>query len=598
MDNIQKIVKCNICARECYIKEGAKGWCGKYTIKNGNLTEILPDSYLVICCISIETMPMLHFYPKGKFLQITTTGCNFNCPGCVSTVLVKELGTNNSALQYKTPGQIIEMAKQENCIGISFLMNDPLASYFTFLNVAKAAKQANLLVGCSTNGYFTENSSRQLAPYLDFINIGIKGFSDNDYKDCGGESIKPVLKSIKIFHELNVHIEISCTYKKDDDVSIKKLALWMEKSGYNIPLQIMRYIPLEGADPRLESTVSQAEKICQSLKEFISYVYLFNSPGTDFLNTYCPNCGSLLIERDFYGPMGAKVKEIYLGSDCKCPKCKNYVPIKGLQTRADYKEKAFEGGYPFTRALEMIQAILIACGVDNLDDVVKVWVKMLEGDNMNHLHHDLQSIEQYILTVAKYAKHVGLDEKATELTSYMKEKVSEIKEKLKNVKNKPRVYYAMGKPLFCIKDERFENQIVTAAGGISVNKEIKGDGRPGFNITVEELNRLNPDVIFISSFLSNTTEDFYHDCVISGIKVNAVLSKRIFTHPYPNWDFGSPRWILGLMNIANILHPGIFKFDIYSEANNFYRLFYNIDFNPCCINLSFAKPTNNWQWKN
>jgi len=596
MDHIQKIKKCYICARECSIQEGGSGQCRKYTVRKGQLVEIAPDQYLVVCCISIETMPVLHFYPKGKFLQITTTGCNFDCPGCISTVLVKEVGLSNTALQHKTADQIIKQAKEEECLGISFLMNDPLASYFTFLNVAKKAKRANLLVGCSSNGYFTYESSRLLAPYLDFINIGIKGFSDAEYKNCGGNSIENVLERIRTFDNHGIHLEVSYTYKRGDEAAIENFASWLRESGYNIPLQIMRYIPLEGAAPELEPTINEAEHLCRALKQKLNHVYLFNSPGTEFLDTYCPECGNILIERDFYGPMGAKTKKINVNNERKCPKCNHLIPIPGLQKRDGYMEKAFEGGYPFTRALEMIQAILIASGVNKLSHVVKVWEKVLTENYLDNLHNDLQSIDQYILTIKKFAGYVGAEEKATELISYMQGKVAEIREKLQGVTNRPRVYYAMGKPLFCLKGERFENQLVTAAGGISVNKEIMGDGRPGMTITVEEINRLNPEVIFISSFLSNTPDDFYRECMTKGIKVDAVSSKRIFTHAYPNWDFGSPRWILGLMNMANILHPELFKFDLFEEAKYFYSNFYNTKFEPELINLSFAKPANNWKW--
>ncbi|HAG12010.1 MAG TPA: radical SAM protein [Desulfotomaculum sp.] len=598
MDNIQQIVKCNICARECGIKEGGAGFCRKYTAVDGDLHEIAPDKYLVVCCISIETMPMQHFYPGGKFLQITTTGCNFDCLGCVSTVVVKEMGIDSTALQYMTAEQIVEKAIEENCIGITFLMNDPIASFFTFLNVAKKARASNLMVGCSSNGYFTAESSQQLAPYLDFINIGIKGFSDEEYQACGAAGFKPVLESIKTFIGAGTHVEVSCTYKKYDEPGIGKFAAWLTESDYNIPLQIMRYIPLEEAAPEFEPTINEAECLCRALKQTLNHVYLFNSPGTEYLNTYCPECGNVLIARDFYGPMGAKTKKINSSSEGKCLQCNNLISIPGLQPRDGYKEKAFEGGYPFTRALEMIQAILIASGVVKLSDVVKVWEKILSEENgLDNLHLDLNSISRYISVIQKFTSYIGADEKAKKLTLYMQEKINQINEKLVNAAFRPRVYYAMGKPLFCLKGERFENQLVTAAGGVSVNKEVQGDGRPGLTISVEELNRLNPEVIFISSFISNTIEDFYRECLTKGIKVDAVRSKRIINHSYPNWDFGSPRWILGLMNIANILHPEMFSFDMLEEAKYFYSTFYNTDFDPERINLSFAKPVNNWRWK-
>ena len=597
MDNIQKVNQCYICANECIIKEGNTGLCKKYTISNGELIETAPDKYLVVCGISIETMPMLHFHPKGKFLQITTTGCNLNCPGCISTILVQEIGQNSAALHHMTADQIIDKAKEEHCMGISFLMNDPIASYFTFQNVATKAKAANLLVGCSTNGYLTKKSAQTMAAYIDYVNIGLKGFSDAEYMICGAKSITPVLESIEIFYDAGIHIEVSCTYKKNDEKSVENFASWLNQSNYEIPLQIMRYIPLEGANPALEPTICEAEQLATVLKEKLRYVYLFNSPGTKFLNTYCHHCGCLLVERDFYGPMGAKTRKIGLDVDNKCPECQQSIPIKGLKQRDDYTEEAFEGGYPFTRGLDMIKAILIASGVDRISDVVNIWERMLTGENMSNWHHDLQSIEKYILSIQKFAEYSGTEKKALELSTYMQSKYDEIQVKLQDVTSKPRVYYVMGKPLFCLKGERFENQLVEAAGGISVNKEVIGDGRPGMNISKQQLNELNPEVIFISSFLSNSIDDFYKECLTKGIKVNAVHSKRIFTHTYPNWDFGSPRWILGLMNIANILHPELFHFDMFEEAEYMYREFYHREFDAEKINLSFATPTSDWHWR-
>lgn len=597
MDHNKKMSNCYICGRMCAIDENQTGACGKYTCREGKLAEITPDKYLVVCCISIETMPVLHFRPNGKFLQITTTGCNFNCPGCVSTILVRELDQNSAVLKHMTPDELIKKAVEEDCIGISFLMNDPLASYFTFLNVAKAAKTAGLLVGCSTNGYFTRQSLDKLTPFLDFVNVGIKGFSDEEYHICGAESIGPVLENLMALYKAGVHVEVSCTYKNGGEESLEAFASWLSHNGLNIPVQIMRYIPLEGAEPELEPKISLSEALCGQLKEKLDYVYLFNTPGTALLNTYCPQCGSLLIQRDFYGPMGAKVRNVCIGADAKCPECGRDIPISGLAQREGYSEKSFEGGYPFTRALEMIQAVLVASGADRLPEVAKVWEKVLLDDDFDALHKDLNSISRYISLIEKLSALCGRPEKGNALAEYLKSRVGEIENKLKDVKYRPRVYYAMGKPLFCLNGERFENQLITAAGGLSVNMEVQGEGRPGLTITAEELTALNPEIIFISSFLSNATDDFLKECHEKNIRADAVESGRIYAHPCPNWDFGSPRWILGLMYIANILHPRVFSFDLQKEAETFYREFYNCEFNPSEINLSFSKPSTKWKWK-
>jgi len=155
----------------------------------------------------------------------------------------------------------------------------------------------------------------------------------------------------------------------------------------------------------------------------------------------------------------------------------------------------------------------------------------------------------------------------------------------------------MGKPLFAIKGERLENQLVETAGGHSVNKELAIDGRPGETLTPTELMVLNPEVVFISAFISTPVESFYQSCKENGIDVLAIRDRKVYLHPSPSWDFGNPRWILGLMNMANLLHPDIYHFDMEEESQYFYHEFYQTNYDPSVINRSFSKPTRYWNWK-
>lgn len=592
-------MKCEICERSCIISQSGTGACGLYENNGKEIVEKFPNKYLIECPISIETMPMLHFYPGQKFLQISTVGCNFNCPGCVSTVIVKEMNSKSKALKELTPEEVVNEAKKNNCIGIAFLMNDPIASFQTFIKVSEVAKNNGLLVGCSSNTYFTEDSLNKIAKHLDFINIGFKGMSDDTYFKCGGSTVKPVLRNMKLLHERGVHIEVSCMYSNSNKEEVVELAKNIEEISVDIPLQIMRFIPLEGADCSLEPSIKAAEELQKQLRQLLNYVYLFNSPGTDLLNTYCPKCGELIYKRDFYGPMGAKlrpIKDVNFTKKEICPNCGFKLSSKGTLAEIKYQEGAFQGGYPFTRALEMMESILITIGVSDKNEIVKVWESVLCNKQLENLHVNIQNLNTYIESVRDFGKVINYENEAEKLANYLEEKLSLIQQGLTRVKDKPRVYYAMGKPLFCIKGERMENQLIEAAGGISVSKELDCSGRPGMKISVEQLNELNPDVIFISAFISNPVEDFYDECIKVGIDVEAVKNKRIYAHLAPGWDFGSPRWILGLMYIANILHPDIYNFDVIKEAKEFYEKFYNIEFSLTDINRSFAKPSNKWRF--
>ncbi|MBN1432310.1 MAG: ABC transporter substrate-binding protein [Methanomicrobiaceae archaeon] len=73
-------------------------------------------------------------------------------------------------------------------------------------------------------------------------------------------------------------------------------------------------------------------------------------------------------------------------------------------------------------------------------------------------------------------------------------------------------------------------------------------------------------------------------CIREGLNTRAVKNGRIF-NMVPGWDFGIPRWILGLMHLANILHPELF---LESERKEYYMKFYR-DSETDTTNRSFVK---------
>ena len=596
MDKIQEIATCDICARGCLLREGEKGACGNYALRDGAIREMTPRSYLLVCPISIETMPMLHYHPRGKFLQVTTAGCNFSCPGCVSTSFVKGLEESRDILTCHEPKEIISMARQEECLGITFMMNDPLASYFTFLELAVKAKSAGLLVGCATNAYFTEKRARELAPYLDFINVGMKGFSDGDYQFCGVSSLLPVLNNVCYFRNRGIHVEVSCLYRKGNELNLLDLARWIDTVDGDIPLQLMRYIPLEDASPEWEPAPAEGESLCGELRRILPYVYLFNTPGTESLNTRCPRCGEVLIVRDFYGPMGAVVRDGGMKGAESCPCCDSETVIISPGRRPAYRESGFAGGYPFTRALDMLESMLIAMGIKDKGKLISCRKELLKGKGLMDFHREIQSPESYLEALLKYGGIAGAKENARRLVGYMEARMMEVKRKAEESALHPRTLYIMGKSHFVLKGERFENRLIKLAGGVPVNDLIDIEGRPGMTVSGETLTDLNPQVIFVSSFLSNSEEALYEEYRAKGVKMEALANERIYTHPYPNIDFGSPRWILGLMHIANKLHPDTCRFSLEEEEEFFYRSFYGIYFDPRLVNRSFGKPLRNWRW--
>lgn len=587
---------CPICERGCHLSEGSTGACGMYRCAGGLVEELYPDHYLLVCPISVETMPMLHFHPAAKFLQISTIGCNFDCPGCVSTVIVREFDPSSRAVRRIQPDMIVKEAFERDCRGIAFLMNEPLASFHTFVQVAEKARERGLMVGCASNAYFTESSLETLLPFLDFIHVGFKGCSETAYAECGARSVEPVLRNARILKDHGVHIEVSCVHKRGKDHEVLELARRIDRVSHDIPFHVMRFVPLEQASLYEEPSIRESEELCERLRASLSYVYLFNSPGTRLLSTLCPSCGEVVFKREFYRPMGAKIKQNRTVSDTPyhCPSCRNPIGVRGEFARRPFKEDMFEGGYPFTRALEIIESILIAIGVTRRRDLVKAWENILTSWAFPQLHTDIQDPDAYLRLVSHLGSMVRRAEGAAALVSYVREALEHIRNQVTKTQKRPRVYYAMGKPWFCINAGRMENNLVELAGGESLNRGVAGEGRPGTEISPEKINHLNPEVIFISALFGSSLEDFYAECSRAGIEVDATRGTRVYRHPIPVSDFGSPRWILGLMHIANVLQPEFFQFDVTEEARIFYKRFYRTEYRPEEVNLSFGKPLKSW----
>lgn len=544
-----------------------------YLEKDGAIIERFMDNFLPPFPVSIESVPALHFYPNGKFLQVSTMGCNFRCPGCVSRVLIRHTDAMSGAINKTNPASIIGMAKDENCIGIAFCINEPIASFMSFKGLAGMARSNGLLIGCSTNAYFSEDSLMQIAPLIDFVNVGIKGSSNEAYQYCGVRSSAPVYRNLKRLYESDVHVEAAQVYHYGREKEVIEAAKAVASISREIPFHVMRYMPFDDICQDLEPPVMAAETLCERLNGILDFVYLFNTPGTSRLNTVCPKCGKVIIKRDFAGPMGAMV--IGYLSDGVCD-CGYRAPITGKIGPKRFNESGFLGGYRLTRGYGMIESILHCLGVTNEDVIAKVWLDVMKSGYLREFYMAVNDIELYINAIEHFAFLTNRKDKGEELTLFIRERLNAIRGVCFD-DDRPGVLYTMSHPMFALNATRFENALIEAAGGMSLNRLLVREGIPGVSITKEELERLSPDMILVSGLFSGERTDFKKFYESLGVSCRAVREGRIY-HMYPSWDFGSPRWILGLMYLANLTHPEKFAFDITREADEFYHRFYGVPF--------------------
>lgn len=126
--------------------------------------------------------------------------------------------------------------------------------------------------------------------------------------------------------------------------------------------------------------------------------------------------------------------------------------------------------------------------------------------------------------------------------------------------------------------EKMEFCLAQTAGGDLTNQMVRKEARPGITIDPREFGHMAPQIIVVADTLAWPPADVIAWCKNNNLSAPAIREEKIFgLHPFRSST--NPDWILGLMALANIIHPSIFKFDLKKEADTFYNTFYGHPFN-------------------
>lgn len=558
-------MKCGICEFGCEVPEGGSGRCGAYTCTDGRIVERLPRLYLHVYPVAIETVPMLHYTPNGKYLLVSTAGCNFACPGCVSEVQARRPSAVVGAMTEYRPDELVERAISEECIGIVFCLNEPTVSFFTFLELAAAARARGLRVGCSTNGYLTVAALERLVPFLDFVNVGLKGCSDARYHECGAPTASPVFRNIALLFERGVHVEVSVMHLRGRDDEVAGAARRVSAVSSSIPLQVMRFRPFgneqDAGSP--EPTVAESEAVCDRVRDVLDWVYLFNSPGTRYLDTLCPHCGGVIARREFYGPMGARNRSVAAGGVCKA--CGYRFPFVGPVGKEQFLSPRFTGGYRVPRALILIRDLIASfggCGGDEAFE--RLWGDLVATGYLNTLHMDLRNVDAYLEMVADLAGRTGREEAGRAVVASLRKRLDRVCAAVAGSVDRPRVYLALGHPLVPLYADKMDNDLVEKAGGVSLNREMNWNEAVDPELAAEDVAALDPDAVVIAGPRTMSVQEFQAFFRDQALDFGALRTGRVLRLGN-DLGGGAGEWAVELMTLANFLHPEVCAFDIAAE---------------------------------
>jgi pyruvate formate lyase activating enzyme len=108
----------------------------------------------------------------------------------------------------------------------------------------------------------------------------------------------------------------------DDPKIIGDMCRWVKENlGVDTPLHFTRYHPdykLTHLSPTPLSTFESAYQIAKN--NGLRYVYIGNVPGHIYNSSFCPRCGSPLIERTHFTLSRNEIR------NGRCPYCQEIIP--------------------------------------------------------------------------------------------------------------------------------------------------------------------------------------------------------------------------------------------------------------------------------
>ena len=314
-------LRCELCPRDCTLKDGQRGLCYVRRAEGGRMTLTTWGRSSGFCVDPIEKKPLNHFYPGSSVFSFGTAGCNLACKFCQNWDISKSRDADTLA-DAATPEEIAHTAQGLGCKSVAYTYNDPVIFAEYALDTAAACRRLGIRSVAVTAGYLHAQPAQEFFAGMDAANVDLKGFSEGFYEKFCGARLQPVLDTLRyLVRETPVWVEITTLLipgLNDSEHELRALAQWIARElGPDVPLHFTAFHPdyrLRDLPPTPPQTLTQARRIAR--QEGLHYVYTGNVRDRDGGTTYCPGCQTPLVVRDGY-----EIPAYRLTPEGRCPHC-------------------------------------------------------------------------------------------------------------------------------------------------------------------------------------------------------------------------------------------------------------------------------------
>ncbi len=314
-------VQCDLCPRECRLKEGQRGFC---FVRQNHANEIVLTTYgrsSGFAVDPIEKKPLNHFLPGTPVFSFGTAGCNLSCKFCQNWDISKSREMDTLA-DSASPQAIAQTAVRLGCRSVAYTYNDPVIFLEYAIDTAQACRQQGLKNVAVTAGYISPQPRIEFFSAMDAANVDLKSFNEAFYHKLTGAHLAPVLETLEYLqHDTDVWLELTTLLipgENDSDAELEAMTQWVvERLGPDVPMHFSAFHPswkMMDIPPTPLESLAHAREI--ALKNGVHYAYTGNVHDSRGGSTFCPRCGELLIERDWY-----ELRHWGLNRQGQCGKC-------------------------------------------------------------------------------------------------------------------------------------------------------------------------------------------------------------------------------------------------------------------------------------
>ncbi|MDR2893238.1 MAG: AmmeMemoRadiSam system radical SAM enzyme [Deltaproteobacteria bacterium] len=322
-------VRCRLCAHYCAIPPNAFGKCGVRLNLDGSLFSAVVGRLAAVNLDPVEKKPLYHFLPGSSTFSLGTPGCNFRCSFCQNSELSQLPANFADKLRRLESGQpasaagIVAAAQESGAASLAYTYNEPTMFFELLRETARQALDKGLRNIMVSNAYMSAECFAELRDLIQAANFDLKSFSPEFYHRLCGARLEPVLRTLEAAVRAGWLVEITTLIisgLNDSQAELDALAGFIAGSlGRDVPWHVSRFRPAYRMDKTPPTPLESLERAMESgQKHGLNHVYVGNLPGHASENTFCPQCGKLLVERRAY-----RVSKTFSGT---CTGCGAVIP--------------------------------------------------------------------------------------------------------------------------------------------------------------------------------------------------------------------------------------------------------------------------------